>query len=133
MAYKSRKARKAGGRAEKEGPEFQYNAKGSPEEKLEAAKPDGFKRGGAKRAHGGHVEGEKARHHMGKRARGGAMEHEKKEHEREERARGGHVGRRTHGGAMKMGGSPYSSAHSVTGPGNAKGSPGEQAADSPGG
>ena len=97
MAYKSRKARKAGGKAE--GPEFQYNAQGSPEEKEEHAKPDGFKRGGMakKRAHGGHVEGEKARHHMGKRARGGAME-EKEEH----RARGGHIGRRTHGGAMKM-------------------------------
>ena len=129
MAYKSRKARKAGGRAEEEGPKFQYNAKGSPEEKSEDAKSDGFKRGGAakKRAHGGHVEGEKARHHMGKRARGGAME-EKEEH----RARGGHIGRRTHGGAMKMGGSPYSSAHSMTGPGDGRGSPGEQAPSEPG-
>jgi hypothetical protein len=124
MAYKSRKARKAGGKAE--GPEFQYNAKGSPEEKEEHAKSDEFKRGGApkKRAHGGHVEGEKSKHHMGKRARGGAME---KKEEREERARGGGVGRRTHGGAMRMGGSPFSSAHSTTAPGNQKGSPGEQA------
>jgi hypothetical protein len=112
MAYKSRKARRASGGRTEEGPKFQYNAKGSPEEKSEDAKSDGFKRGGAaKRAHGGHVEGEKAKHHMGKRARGGS------------------IGRRTHGGAMKMGGSPYSSAHSVTGPGNAKGSPGEQAPD----
>lgn len=107
MAYKSRKARKAGGRTDSS--PNQYNAQGSPEEKSETAKSDGFKRGGAKRAHGGHVEGEKAKHHMGKRARGGS------------------IGRRTHGGAMKMGGSPYSSAHAVSGPGNAKGSPGEQA------
>jgi hypothetical protein len=114
MAYKSRKARKAGGRADSS--PNQYNAQGSPEEKSETAKSDGFKRGGAaKRAHGGHVEGEKAKHHMGKRARGGS------------------IGRRTHGGAMKMGGSPYSSAHAVSGPGNGKGSPGEQAADAEGG
>lgn len=106
MAYKSRKARRAaGGKTEN-----QYNAQGSPEEKSEHAKSDGFKRGGGmKRAHGGMVEGEKAKSHMGKRARGGS------------------VGKRTHGGAMKMGGSPYSSAHSTSGPGNGKGSPGEQA------
>ena len=75
MAYKKRSERKRSNGGKAEGPEHQYNAQGSPEEKLEHAKSDGFKRGGAakKRAHGGHVEGEKARHHMGKRARGGAM------------------------------------------------------------
>lgn len=126
MAYKKRSERKRASGGKAEGPEHQYNAQGSPEEKEEHAKSDGFKRGGApkKRAHGGHVEGEKSKHHMGKRARGGKMEHE------EHRARGGHVGKRTHGGAMRMGGSPLSSAHSISGPGDGKGSPGEQAPSS---
>lgn len=102
MAYKKRSERKRSFGGKAEGPENQYNAKGSPEEKSEHAASDGFKRGGmAKRKAGGHVEGAAAKMHMGRRARGGA--------------------------AMKKGGSPLSSAHSTSPPGNQKGSPGEQA------
>lgn len=133
MAYKSRRERRAeGGKAETEPlrPEHgnQYNAKGSPEEREESAKSDGFKRGGAKkRKQGGEVHGEAAKHHLGKRARGGAAERkeeEKKEEEKrdapEERARGGR--------AMTSGKTPFSSAHNTEPPGNKKDSgPGEQA------
>lgn len=114
--YKKRSERKRsyGGRTESF---HQYNAQGSPEEKEEHAKSDGFKKGGhVKRAHGGHVDGHHAKHHLGKRARGGAMHEEKREH----RARGGAL-------AGHNGRSPMSSAHSLSRPGNAKGSPGEQA------
>lgn len=106
MAYKKRSERKraAGGKAE--GPEYDYNAKGSPEEREEKAKGDGFKRGGKvkreERKHGGHVEGEKAHHSLAKRARGGGV-------------RG------------MSGGEPFSSARRVNGPDSKKGSPGEQA------
>ena len=105
MAYKKRSERKHrsfGGMAEKN--EHQYNAQGSPEEKSEHAKSEGFKRGGhAHRKHGGNVEGEGAKHHMGhmKRAHGGAVRHK--------------------------GGAPFSTARAKSGPGNGKGSPGEQA------
>jgi hypothetical protein len=108
MAYKTRRERRErGGKAVHEPlPDergHQYNAQGSPEEKEETAKSDGFKHGGAphkKRKRGGHVEGAMAKHHLGKRARGGAahhgehhkVEHElHKEHHEHHRARGGHV------------------------------------------
>lgn len=124
--YKPRKARKHrsfGGKMESGN---QYNAQGSPEDKEEHAKSDGFKRGGSlKRADGGHVEGEKAKMHLAKRARGGKMEEK-----REERARGGKIGHgRKAGGhhGLARGGSPFSSARSISGPGNSKGSPGETA------
>ena len=103
MAYKSRRERRAdGGKAN--GGTHQYNAVGSPEEKEEKAKTDGFKRGGRKeRAHGGMVDGKKAKHHLGKRARGG---------ECEERARGG--GLRGHGlNKGRAGNSPWSSGHAA--------------------
>lgn len=129
MAYKKRSERKRerGGKAEgqplNEEHGHQYNAVGSPEAHEEEAKSDGFKRGGMahkKRAHGGHVEGEAAKHHLGRRARGGTMHHE--EH-RQERARGG----RTEHKAMARGGSPFSSARKTEPPGNMKDGPGEQA------
>ena len=124
MAYKKRSERKHrsfGGRAEKN--EHQYDAQGSPEEKEEHAKSEGFKRGGSHhhRKHGGHVDGEHAKHHMGHRARGGRMEEEHEKH-----AKGGKVGRMSHHAAAR-GGSPFSSGRTKTGPGNQKGSPGEQA------
>lgn len=108
MAYKTRRERRAGGgKAETEPlrPEHgnQYNAQGSPEEKEESAKSDGFRRGGpAKRKAGGHVDGAEAKQHLGRRARGGR--------------------------AMASGGAPFSSAHNTEPPGNKKDSgPGEQA------
>jgi len=112
MAYKKRSERKSGGKLGN-----QYNAQGSPEEKEETAKEDGFKRGGKARAHGGHVEGEKAMHHMG---------HRKREHH----AHGGKVGRVAHGRGLSRGGAPFSSAHSMTAPskGGKESGPGEQAA-----
>ena len=128
MAYKSRRERRAeGGKAETEPlrPEHghQYNAQGSPAEKAESAKSDGFRRGGAKkRKDGGRVHGEAAKHHLGKRARGGRAEEkeEKREEERPERARGGR--------AMSSGGTPFSSAHNTEPPERRKDSgPGEQA------
>jgi hypothetical protein len=143
MAYKTRRERRAeGGKAEETEPlhpehGHQYNAKGSPEEKEESAKPDGFKRGGAKkRKEGGKVEGEKARHHLGRRARGGhtmpANEevHRRREHEaRTERERHEERPERARGGrAMKSGETPFSSAHNTKPPGNDKDGPGEQAA-----
>ena len=150
MAYKSRKERKHrahGGKAGegvlRDSEIHHYNAVGSPEGiEAENEKEDGFKRGGHmehKRAHGGHVDGHKGKHHLGKRARGGRMEHEKKEHEKEEhRARGGHIGHHKHAGkgghhavhhghGMARGGSPLSAAHHVSPPGTTRGSPGEQA------
>lgn len=127
MAYKSRKERKArasGGKAE-----HWMNAQGSPEQHEAEEKDDGFKRGGrTKRRHGGHVDGEKGKHHLGKRARGGAMEkREEKREEEEKRARGGHVtGRGMHKGRAR-GGAPFSAAHHTSPPSNKEGSPGEQA------
>lgn len=135
MTYKPRRERRAsGGKAEteplREEKGNQYNAVGSPEEKSEHAKSDGFKRGGhAHRKHGGHVEGKSAMHHLGKRARGGRAE--EKEEKREERARGGHVGghdgshhhaveRKMLGGhahhhakRARGGATPFSSAHNT--------------------
>jgi hypothetical protein len=69
---KKMKKRAAGGKAE---PEYQYNAKGSPEEKVaHEDKDDGFKKGGkAKMKNGGHVEGHETKKRLDKRARGGAM------------------------------------------------------------
>ncbi|HWG71250.1 MAG TPA: hypothetical protein VN692_17670 [Steroidobacteraceae bacterium] len=115
MAYKKRSERKHrsyGGKAG--GPEHQYNAEGSPEAKEETAKSDGFRRGGhvkKERKHGGHVEGEHAKHTLAKRARGGHVEHRK------------------HGGGVRgmSGGTPFSSARRTEQPENEKGSPGEQA------
>lgn len=144
MAYKSRRERRAeGGKAETEPlhPEHghQYNAQGSPEEKEESAKSDGFKHGGMakkKRKRGGHVEGEAAKHHLGKRARGGMAHHEEhhekeKEHEREkekEHERHEEPEKRARGGrAMSKGGTPFSAAHNTEPPGNKKDGPGEQA------
>lgn len=105
MSYKKRSERKRsyGGQVERGN---QYNAQGSPAEKAEHEKSDGFKKGGhVKRAHGGAVDGQAGKHHLGKRARGGSV----------------------HKNGMARGGSPMSAAHRVSGPGNAKGSPGEQA------
>lgn len=133
MTYKPRRERRAaGGKADTEPlPKEtgnQYNAKGSPEEKEESAESDGFKRGGrAKRKDGGHVEGMKAKSHLGKRARGGATEEPRKgaeaptkEDTMPERARGGNV--------MSRSGSPFSSAHKTTPPSEDKETgPGEQA------
>jgi len=144
MAYKTRRARRAeGGKAAETEPlhpehGHQYNAQGSPEEKEESAKSDGFKRGGMahkKRKRGGHVEGEAAKHHLGKRARGGHMGHHVDVHLDEHHERGGHDGhheehemKRARGGrAMAKGGTPFSSAHSTEPPGNKKDGPGEQA------
>lgn len=143
MVYKPRRERRRGGKAANDEPlpgedglpeehGNQYNAKGSPEEKSESAKSDGFKRGGRmKKKEGGKVEGHGAKHHLGKRARGGRMEHmehkkehEKHEEERPERARGGHVGHKR----ARGGGAPFSAAHNISPPGNDKGTgPGEKA------
>ena len=125
MAYKKRSERKSGGKLGN-----QYNAQGSPEEKEEHEKDEGFKRGGKARAHGGHVDGEKAMHHMGHRKRG--MEHH---------AHGGKVGHHNHAGkgghravhhghGLSRGGAPFSSAHSLTAPSKSgkETGPGEQAA-----
>lgn len=137
MVYKPRRERKRGGKAEEGQPiteehGHQYNAQGSPEAREEDAKSDGFHAGGMmprkkKRKEGGHVEGEKARHHLGRRARGGEA-HREPEHrhepEREERARGG----RTEHKAMARGGSPFSSARKTEAPpGKTNDGPGEQA------
>ncbi len=138
MAYKSRKERKRGGKAEETQPEHAesghlYNAQGSPESREIDAKSDGFKKGGrAKRKEGGHVEGHASKMHLGRRARGGKAEEKederegemddenKEEHERPERARGGHV--------IKRGAAPFSSAQNTSPPDNSKGTgPGEQA------
>ena len=129
MVYKPRRERRAaGGKAGADTEPLpkekwnQYNAKGSPEEKEESAESDGFKRGGrAKHKDGGHVEGMKAKSHLGKRARGGATEQPRegteastKEDTKPERAKGGSV--------------PFSSAHKTTPPSNDKSTgPGEQA------
>ena len=134
-----RKHRARGGSAEHDrNPKMHvYNANLSEDAKSGMGdKDDGFKRGGhVKRKRGGHVTGEHERKHLGKpgRRRGGhvAREHERhgEEHrvEREaedrrderrgedhrvERNRGGHVPKRARGG------SPYSSAHSLAGPGD---------------
>lgn len=148
MTYKPRSERKraSGGKATDTEPLpkehwNQYNAKGSPEEKEEDAKPDGFKRGGAKkRKEGGHVEGEKAKHHLGRRARGGSADAEPRHGEEiksredttnDERKRGGHVEERARGGhvkAMMSGGSPFSTANKTKPPSEDKETgPGEQA------
>jgi len=159
MTYKPRSERKRarGGKAEGQPIEdehgHQYNAQGSPEEKSEFAKSDGFKRGGAKkRKAGGKVEGERAKHHLGKRARGGMMpkhEHEHRAHggmageeggesaheraEPEHEKHGGEVGHRARGGRtnhmpMARGGSPFSSARKLTDFENEKNEgPGEKA------
>jgi len=135
MVYKPRRERRAaGGKAGADTEPLpkekwnQYNAKGSPEEKEESAESDGFKRGGrAKRKDGGHVEGDKAKSHLGKRARGGATEQpregkemESKEDTRPERAKGGSV--------MARGGAPFSSDHKTKPPTEDRESgPGEQA------
>lgn len=103
MAYKKRGERKRsfGGPMDRGN---QYNAQGSPAEKAEHAKSDGFKKGGhVRRADGGAIDGMAGKSHLGKRARGGALT--------------GHNSSR----------SPMSSAHSTTPPGNKRGSPGEQA------
>jgi hypothetical protein len=65
MAYKKRSERKRsmGGKAVSGN---QYNAQGSPEERSEKAKSDGFKKGGM-------VEGKAGKSHLAKRARGGAL------------------------------------------------------------
>ena len=70
-----------------------YNAVGSPEAHEIDEKSDGFKRGGHKRKHGGHVDGEKSHVRLDKKARGGKM-HRK----------------------LGTGGTPYSSAHKESGP-----------------
>jgi hypothetical protein len=108
MVYKPRSERKRarGGKAEGQPVEDErghlYNAEGSPESKEIDAKSDGFKRGGAKkRKHGGHVEGEKAKHHLGKRARGGPTEEKKLEDEPEHEKHGGEVHHRARGGGME--------------------------------
>lgn len=108
MAYKKRSDRKRAQGGKAEGPEYQYNAQGSPEEKSEHAKDDGFKRGGGmKAAHKEHAEGGKAKAHLGKRARGGRAVH--------------------HGHGMARGGSPMSSGHKTTPPTGEHDGPGEQA------
>jgi hypothetical protein len=154
MTYKPRRERRAmGGKAADTEPlpkehGHQYDAVGSPEEKSESAKSDGFKRGGMakkKRKEGGHVEGHAARHHLGKRARGGGMKAPPMERgedgpkeEPDERKRGGHVEHheekphRARGGHVKgkfsKGGAPFSAAHKLSPPGNDKNTgPGEQA------
>lgn len=147
MTYKPRSERKraSGGKASDTEPLpkehwNQYNAKGSPEEKEEDAKPDGFKRGGhmKKRKDGGHVEGEKAKHHLGRRARGGAADEDprkgtesptREDTMNDERKRGGHVEERARGGrAMMKGATPFSAAHSTKPPSEDKETgPGEQA------
>ena len=142
-----RKHRARGGSAEHDrNPKLNmYNAHGSPAEKAAMdTKDDGFRRGGhvKKRKRGGHVTGEHERKHLGKpeRKRGGhvAREHERRgeehyvereaedrrderrgEEHRVERKRGGGVPKRARGG------SPYSSAHSLSGPGD-KGSQGHE-------
>ena len=164
MTYKPRSERKRakGGKATAETeplhPEHghQYNAQGSPEEKEETAKSDGFKHGGhvKKRKHGGHVEGQAAKHHLGKRARGGATvphhidlhmgdhhehdghdgphhgtHHDGERPDGDHHHKGGHVAHRARGGrAMARGGSPFSAAQKTKPPGNDRESgPGEQA------
>jgi hypothetical protein len=146
MVYKPRRERRErGGKAGETEPlhpehGHQYNAQGSPEEKEEDAKSDGFKRGGMpkkKRKEGGKVEGHGAKHHLGKRARGGATKHreeerkeehreERKEHhheeEREHRARGGHVSHRARGGTAfseghKLVAAPGKGSEKSNGPG----------------
>lgn len=140
MAYKSRAARKRGGKAGEGQPIDEekghlYNAEGSPESKSIDAESDGFKRGGkAKKREGGAVEGGAARMHLGKRARGGMAgkesgdkveerdedEPEHEDEEKPERARGGR--------AMARGGSPFSAARKLTDFDNDKKTgPGEQA------
>jgi hypothetical protein len=151
MTYKPRRERRArGGKADMEPlhPEHghQYNAQGSPEEKEESAKSDGFRRGGAakkKRKEGGHVEGHAAKHHLGKRARGGGAhkphvemhmgehhehhgggEHAGGHHHEEmpHRARGGHVKHRERGGSAfsegrKLVAPPVKGSEKENGPG----------------
>ena len=106
MAYKTRRERRErGGKAAETEPLHpehgnQYNAQGSPMEKSESAKSDGFKRGGMpkkKRKEGGKVEGERARHHLGRRARGGHVSPHVDLHFAEHHEHGGHDGSH-HGG-----------------------------------
>lgn len=131
MAYKKRSERKRASGGMAGGKINQYNAQGSPEDREESEKSEGFRKGG-------HVEGEGGKHHLGKRARGGSVnhhhDHDGKGHtsiavHHHNHKRGGKIEKRARGGGVRgmSGGAPFSSGRHSTAPSNKMGSPGEQA------